>query len=312
MSLRPNFLGVYPILVTPFHADEKPDLESFDRLIRFMVEIGVDGVTVLGVLGESNRMLDAEREQLISTAVTAADGQIPVVVGTSHKGTMATLGLSQMAAELGASAVMVTPSQEPVPSEERVFEYFKRIADDLTVPMVVQDHPASTQVHMSVPLLLRLARELPKVACFKEEGVPTPQRVYALKQGMTERDVPILTGLGALYGLFDLRSGADGFMTGFAFPEILMAMVQAKKEENSESLMALYKTFLPLITFEQQPGIAIRKEIFRLRGLISSSTVRHPGAPLNKFAATQLTELLGELLPGCDLTKRFDPLAFIN
>ena len=312
MSLKPNFRGVYPILVTPFHADEKPDLESFDRLIRFMVEIGVDGVTVLGVLGESNRMLDAEREQLISTAVTAADGRIPVVVGTSHKGTMATIGLSHMAAELGASAVMVTPSQEPVPSEERIFEYFKRIANGLTVPMVVQDHPASTQVHMSVPLLLRLARELPQVACFKEEGVPTPQRVHALKQGMTERKVPILTGLGALYGLFDLRSGADGFMTGFAFPEILMAMVQALNEENSESLMALYKTFLPLITFEQQPGIAIRKEIFRLRGLISNNTVRHPGAVLNPFAALQLSELINEILPGCDLAKPLDPFKFID
>jgi 4-hydroxy-tetrahydrodipicolinate synthase len=312
MSITPNFRGVYPILVTPFHADEQPDLESFDRLIRFMVDIGVDGVTVLGVLGESNRMLDAEREQLIRTAVAAAKGRIPVVVGTSHKGTMATLGLSQMAAELGASAVMVTPSQEPVPNEERVFEYFKRIADGLTIPMVVQDHPASTQVHMSVPLLLRLARELPQVACFKEEGVPTPPRVHALQQGMTERKVPILTGLGALYGLFDLRSGADGFMTGFAFPEVLMAMVQAMQEENPEKTMNLYRTFLPLMAFEQQPGIAIRKEIFRLRGLISSNSVRHPGAPLNQSAAAQLTELLNELLPGCDLSKRLEPLAFID
>jgi 4-hydroxy-tetrahydrodipicolinate synthase len=312
MSITPNFRGVYPILVTPFHADEQPDLESFDRLIRFMVDIGVDGVTVLGVLGESNRMLDAEREQLIRTAVAAAKGRIPVVVGTSHKGTMATLGLSQMAAELGASAVMVTPSQEPVPNEERVFEYFKRIADGLTIPMVVQDHPASTQVHMSVPLLLRLARELPQVACFKEEGVPTPPRVHALQQGMTERKVPILTGLGALYGLFDLRSGADGFMTGFAFPEVLMAMVQAMQEENPEKTMNLYRTFLPLMAFEQQPGIAIRKEIFRLRGLISSNSVRHPGAPLNQSAAAQLTVLLNELLPGCDLSKRLEPLAFID
>lgn len=98
MSSPPTFEGVYPILVTPFDAREQLDLESFDRLIRFMADIGVDGVTVLGVLGESNRMLDSEREQLISTAVKAAAGRMPIVVGTSHKGTLATRGLCQMAA----------------------------------------------------------------------------------------------------------------------------------------------------------------------------------------------------------------------
>ncbi len=311
MSLIPNFQGVYPILVTPFDAQEQLDLESFDRLIRFNADIGVDGVTILGVLGESNRLLDTEREQLIRTAVNAADGRIPIVVGTSHKGTLATRGLCQMATELGASAVMVTPSQEPVPSEERVFDYFRRVADGLTIPLVVQDHPGSTQVHMSIPLLLRLVRELPQVACFKEEGLPTAPRVEGLLQGMTERSVPILTGLGALYGLFDLRSGCNGFMTGFAFPEVLMAMVQAIREQRPESAMVIYRHFLPLIAFEQQPGIAIRKELFRLRGLLADNTVRHPGAPLNPTAAAQLAELLTELLPGSDLTRHLDPLAFI-
>lgn len=311
MEPTPTFQGVYPLLVTPFHAQERPDLESFDRLIRFMVEIGVDGVTVLGVLGESNRLLDAEREQLIRTAVTAAAGRIPIIVGTSHKGTLATRGLCQMAADLGASGVMVTPSLEPMPNEERVFEYFRRIADGLLIPMVVQDHPASTQVHMSIPLLLRLVRELPQVACFKEEGVPTPPRVQALLQGMTERSVPVLTGLGALYGLFDLRSGSSGFMTGFAFPEVLQAMVQAMREQHPLTAAAIYRYFLPLIAFEQQPGIAVRKEIFRRRGLIADGSVRHPGAPLNPTAAAQLSELLAELLPGCDLTQRLDPYMFV-
>jgi 4-hydroxy-tetrahydrodipicolinate synthase len=311
MPIRPEFQGVYPILVTPFDAKEQLDLESFDRLVRFMATIGVDGVTVLGVLGESNRMLDVERERLIRTAVSAADSRMPIVVGASHKGTLATRGLCQMAEELGAAAVMVTPSQEPVPSEERVFEYFRRVADGLSIPMVVQDHPASTQVHMSIPLLLRLAEELPQVACFKEEGVPTPARVEALLRGMTGRRVPILTGLGALYGLFDLRSGSSGFMTGFAFPEVLMAMVRAMREQRPEAAAAIYSHFLPLIVFEQQPGIAIRKELFRRRGLLADGTVRHPGAPLSPAAAAQLEKLLAELLPGADLSQRLDPNSLI-
>lgn len=297
-----SFEGVYPILATPFAEDESLDLESFDRLIRFMARLGVDGVTILGVLGEANRLLDREREQLIQTAVKAA-GSLPVIVGASHSGTQAALGLSQMAEALGADAVMVTPHAEPVPSDERVFEYFRSIGEGIRIPIVVQDHPASSSVHMSVPLLLRIARELPRAAAIKEEATPTPPKIRALLQGMTERRVPILTGLGALYALFDLEAGSSGFNTGFAFPEALIAMVKAMNAADTTRVQTLYARFLPLIVFEQQPGVAVRKEIFRLRGLIRTGRARHPSASLQPAVAEQLRALIQRTLPGVDITQ---------
>jgi 4-hydroxy-tetrahydrodipicolinate synthase len=297
-----SFQGVYPILATPFHADESVDLESFDRLIRFMARLGVDGVTILGVLGESNRLLDREREQLIQTAVKAA-GSMPVIVGTSHSGTRAALGLSQVAEALGADAVMVTPQAEPVPNDDRVFEYYRGIAEGIRLPIVVQDHPASTSVHMSVPLILRVVREVARAAAIKEEATPTPPKIRALLQGMTERKVPILTGLGALYAQFDLDAGSSGFNTGFAFPEVLTAMVKAMKDADVKRVQALYTRFLPLIAFEQQPGVAVRKEILRLRGLIASSRARHPGASIQPAVAEQLKALIAQTLPGVDITQ---------
>jgi len=306
MMAKPiSFQGVYPILATPFAEDESLDLESFDRLIRFMARLGVDGVTILGVLGEANRLLDREREQLIQTAVKAA-GSLPVIVGASHSGTRAALGLSQMAEALGADAVMVTPHAEPVPSDERVFEYFRSIGEGIRIPIVAQDHPASSGVHMSVPLLLRIARELPRAAAIKEEATPTPPKIRALLQGMTERRVPILTGLGALYAQFDLEAGSSGFNTGFAFPEVLIAMVKAMNAADTARVQTLYARFLPLIVFEQQPGVAVRKEIFRLRGLLRGNQARHPGASLQPAIAEQLRALIERTLPGVDITQ---PLA---
>lgn len=305
MSKPVSFQGIYPILATPFRDDESLDLESFDRMIRFMAALPVEGVTILGVLGESNRLLDREREELIKTAVAAA-GEMPVIVGTSYSGTYAALGLSKMAEDLGADGVMVTPQAEAVPNEDRIFEYYRTIGAGIGIPLVVQDHPASTGVHMSVGLIARVVAEVPNVACIKEEATPTPPKIRALHQAMKTRSVPILTGLGALYGQFDLDAGSSGFNTGFAFPEVLQAMVKAGSAGDTARVQALYTRFLPLIVFEQQPGVAVRKEILRMRGLIDSSKVRHPGADVAPAVCAQLRALLAQVLPGADLTQ---PLA---
>jgi 4-hydroxy-tetrahydrodipicolinate synthase len=113
-----KFAGVIPILPTPFHDDERLDLASWRRMLEFMAGIDVDGVTILGVLGESNRLNDEERERLIATAVEVVGQRIPIIVGTSHSGTSAATYLSRRAQDLGASAVMVTPAKEPVPNDE--------------------------------------------------------------------------------------------------------------------------------------------------------------------------------------------------
>src|SRR5215467_7181757 len=218
------FNGVIPILATPFHDDERIDLESWERLIQFMVRIGVNGITILGVLGESNRLSDRERETLIGAAISTVDGRVPVIVGSSHTGTQAARELAQMAQDLGADAVMVAPSKEPVPNDDRIVEYYQRIADGLSIPIVLQDHPASTDVHLSPKLMLSLVRRIPAISCIKEEAVPTATKIRQLREGLDETTLPILTGLGALYASFDLQAGSNGFNTGFAFPEVLQAM----------------------------------------------------------------------------------------
>ena len=298
-----NYTGVIPILATPFHDDESLDLESFDRLVRFNAALGVDAVTVTALLGESNRLTDDERTRLVATAVKAA-GNLPVIVGTSHTGTTATIALSRQAADLGAAAVMITPSQQPVPNDKTVLDYFQRIAKQITVPIVLQDQPAVTQVHMPVELILNIVREIPSLVCVKAEAVPSPQKIATLKKGLPEgRAVTILTGLGALYGIFDLERGSDGFNTGFAFPEVLIAILEQFRASNREAARRIFTKYLPLIVFEQQPGVAIRKEILRLRGLLTSNRVRHPGATIDTATSDQLKRMLEATFPGEDITR---------
>ena len=296
------FNGVIPILATPFKDDESLDLASWQRMIAFMVSLGVDGITILGVLGESNRLSDHERATLIASAVATVNKRIPVIVGTSHSGSTAAAYLSRMAEDAGADAVMVAPAKEPVPNDERIVEYYRRIASGIGLPIVLQDHPASTEVHMPVPLILRIVKEVPAVVCIKAEAVPTPPKVRALREGLS-RPVSILSGLGALYAPFDLAAGSDGFNTGFAFPEVLMALVQASQAKDVDRIHALYARFASLIVFEQQPGLAIRKEILRLRGLIDCNRVRHPGATITPPVAVEVAALIARTLPNIDVSK---------
>lgn len=299
------FRGVFPILVTPFTADERLDLPSLERVVRFMAQAGMDGVTVLGVLGEANRLSDREREQVLQSAVRAA-GTMPVVAGVSHPGSAACLEHAQTAQSLGARAVMIAPQREPVPNETRIYEHFERVASGCALPIVVQDHPASTQSFMSVELLARLVENLPQVQCIKAEHPPTPQKIRALRKRLGPKQIPLMQGLGALYGLFDLESGADGFMTGFAFPEVLQALTKAAAQNDSSRMRMIYARFLPLIVFEQQPGLAIRKAIYALRGWIRSPRVRHPAGSVDAETEAQLRTLLEWILPRADLSRALE------
>ena len=304
MSVNKTFhlSGVVPILATPFHPDERIDSRSIQQLIQFMADLNVNGATILGVLGEANRLTDAERSDVIRTAVSASRGRLPIIVGTSHEGTYACEELSRMAADLGADAVMVAPCAGPGLTADRIYALYERVALACELPIVVQDHPASTGVQMPTELLLRLIKDIPQVVCIKAESVPTAPKISALKAAM-QRPVSILTGLGGLYAFFDLSSGSDGFMTGFAFPEILQHMVKAMQVGNISRVRTLYHRFLPLIVFEQQPGVAIRKEILHRRRLISSATVRHPGCPAAREHITQIDSLINWIMPDCDITK---------
>ncbi len=307
----PAFTGVYPILATPFHADETVDHESLARMLEFMLRIGVDGVTILGVLGEANRLGDAEREAVVRVAVSRVAGRCAVIVGVSHPGTRATIDLGKMAALHGADAVMVAPSAEGVPSDARVAEYFARVCAASTLPVVLQDHPASTAVHMPAPLIARIAADNARIMCIKAEAVPSAPKIAALRAALAH-EIPMLTGLGGLYGQFDLDAGSSGYNTGFAFPEVLQAQMRAHVAGDVALARRIWAHFLPLIVFEQQPGVAVRKELLRRRGLLAEASVRHPGAALAQVSAHALSSLIDWVMPGVDITEPIDVLRIVG
>lgn len=296
------FRGVIPVLITPFRHDETLDLEALGKIVEFMVRAGVNALTILGVLGEAERLTDDERARVITTTVAASAGRLPVIVGVGHAGTEPARQQARTVATLGAQGIMAVPPRDLAGNEQGILDFYSRLAEATALPLCIQDHPASSGVSLPVSLLLRLIEEVPTAAGVKVEAMPSAPKIAALVRRMGRR-AALLAGLGAVAGYCELQSGADGLMTGLAFPEILVALFQAMRAGDEGRAFQVYRRYLPLIVFENHHGLTVRKEI-RRRGLIDCGRLRHPGASIDEGTCQQLQGLLQRMFPAADLSRQ--------
>ncbi len=286
------FGGVWNIVPTPFLEDGSLDHSSLTTLVEFVRATGVDGLTILGVLGEAGRLGDAERSVVIESVLTAAAGAIPVCVGVSHAATDRAIAFAREAQAAGARAVMLAPPPLARPSDEAVRRHYLSVAGAITIPIVVQDHPASSGVRMSADLLLSMAEEAPQCRVIKLEDEPTPPKVGALVTGSS--DVVVLGGLGGSMLLEELRRGSHGTMTGFGFPEILVTVVRRWAAGDREGAAAVFDRYATVIRFENQAllNLPIRKLVYQRRGAIAHARVRAPGSQADAGTIGDLADLL--------------------
>ena len=265
------------MLATPFQDDEELDLASVGNLMERAYQSGCEGVVALGVTGEAARLTDGERRAVAKEVIANANG-MPVTLGTTAAGTAATVTYSREAQELGAAAVMVSAPAMGKPNPDALFAHYQRVAAAVDIPVVVQDYPQTSGVHMAPAFIARLFREIPGVQYLKLEDPPTPTKITAIR-GLAGDDLAIFGGLGGMYLLDELARGSAGAMTGFAYPEALVAICRHMAEGDKAAAEEVFYRHLPLLLFEFQEGIgvAIRKYALQQRGLISCPRVRHPG-----------------------------------
>ncbi len=272
-----KFSGVHWMLATPFNDDENLDLVSQANLVEKAIATGCQGMVCLGVTGEAARLTDQERHQVAETVIKSAKGH-PVTVGTTAASTAAAIHHSKDAAELGAAAVMVSPPPMGKPNPDAVFAHYSRLAEAINIPIVVQDYPTTSGVHMSVDFIARLTSGIPAAQYLKLEDPPTPPKISAIRKVVGD-GMPIFGGLGGVFLLEELARGSAGAMTGFAYPEVLVEICQGMADGDSAKAEEVFKRCLPLLLFEFQEGIgvSVRKYALHSRGLIENPKVRHPG-----------------------------------
>lgn len=294
MSTTPRFEGVYSVLPTPFTPADDVDIAGLRKIIDLFIAAGVNGFTALGVLGEVTRLTERERQTVLETVIGHVAGRVPVVVGTTAEGFRTCVEFTRAAKEAGAAAVMISPPRLPKLNSDAVVSHFRGVANAVDVPIVLQDFPPISGFAMEASLLLRIAREVPTVACIKLEDAPTPTKVTRIRAEAGDHPVKILGGLGGVYLLEELIAGADGAMTGFAYPEILVSVVKAYRSGDHRKAAEIFYRFVPLMRFEFQEGVgmAIRKEVLRRRGAIENARVRPPAPQADPVTQRMLDTLL--------------------
>lgn len=293
--------GVFVIAVTPFSSTGAIDYPSVDRLLDFYAAQGVQGLTILGIMGEAQKLSSEESLELTRYVLRRAGDTLPTIVGISGASFQVMRGLAQMSMEAGAAGVMVAPPMG-LRTDDQIFNYYGSVCNaiDGDIPVVYQDYPQSTDVYLSATLFLRLVQAYPQIVMLKHEDCPGLSKISTIrseseKQGV--RRVSILVGNGALYYPLELRRGADGAMTGFAYPEMLVEVCERFSAGDPEGAEDLFDLYLPLVRYEQQPnvGLAIRKEILHRRGAIGSPALRPPGYALTRADSEELDRLMARL-----------------
>lgn len=279
--------GVFLIAVTPFTDDGVLDLASTDRMVDFYLDCGVSGLTVLGIMGEATKLTAEESTMFVKQVLARVAGRVPVVVGASAPGFAPMRELTDSVMSAGAAGVMVAPPST-LRTDDQILAYFAMVEETLgaNVPWVLQDHPVSTGVQMSTSVMLRILANSKTCVMLKHEDCPGLAKLAAIRAADARGDirrVSILTGNGG--GLFlpeELTRGADGAMTGFAYPEMMVEVCRAHAAGDLERAHDLFDAYLPLARYEQQAGIglAVRKHILWQRGVIASSSIRKPGPSL--------------------------------
>lgn len=294
----PNFdflRGVFNITPTPFHSNGTLDEASLATLTDHNVEQGVDGMTVLGVMGETSKVTDAERDRIIARVVEAAAGRISICVGATHSGTDGCVAYAKRAQELGAQALMIAPPKLARSNDEALRRHYLTVAEAVEIPIVVQDHPPSSQVYMSVDFIAGIAEEAPLCRYLKAEDEPTPAKIG--KVLAANSDVQVFGGLGGIMFLEELKRGAVGCMTGFGFPHILVDIYRKFSRGDLEGATEIFYRYCPLIRFEAQQGLnlTIRKHIYAMQGAMASPQARAPYMPLDAETEDDLADLLRRL-----------------
>ena len=292
--------GVFPIAPTPFTATGELDLDGQRRVLDCMIDQGVDAICILANYSEQFLLTDAERETLTELCLAHVAGRVPVIVTCSHFSTRIAAERGRGAAAHGAAMLMLMPPYHGTglrADENGIVQHFAAVADAARLPIMVQDAPLSG-VQLTVPFLVRLARDIPLVRYFKIEMPGTAAKLRALIDAGGATIEGPFDGEESITLMADLDAGATGTMPSALLPDLIKPVLTHFAAGRRAEAVAAYARILPLVNYEnRQCGLRATKVVMMEGGVIRSDHVRHPLEPLHPATRAGLIELARDANP---------------
>src|SRR5438045_8220618 len=200
-NLTHRAAGTFAIAPTPFHDDGRIDDKSIDRLTDFYGEIGCDGVTVLGILGEAPKLEGSEAEEVAKRFVKRAKN-MQIVVGISAPGFAAMRSLARASMDAGAAGVMIAPPPH-LRTDEQITGYFKQAVEAVggDIPWVLQDYPLTLTVVFTPAVIRKIVMDSPSCVMLKHEDWPGLEKISTLRGFQKDgslKPMSILVGDGGM------------------------------------------------------------------------------------------------------------------
>ena len=292
--------GVFPIAPTPFTQAGELDLDGQRRVLDCMIDQGVDGICILANYSEQFLLSDGERDTLLDLCLSHVAGRAPVIVTCSHFSTRIATERARAAAAAGAAMLMLMPPYHGASlraDDAGVIEHYTRVAAAVDLPIMIQDAPLSG-VNLPVPMLVRIAREIPAVRYFKVEVAGAAAKLRGLIEAGGDAIEGPFDGEESITLMADLDAGATGTMPSALLPDLIKPVLAHFRDGRRRDAAAAYARILPLINFEnRQCGLRATKTVMAEGGVIACDAVRHPLAPLHPATRRALLELAAEVSP---------------
>ena len=299
-KVKKPLTGVLPVAPTVFQEDGALDLDGNRRVMDLMVDQKSDAICILANFSEQFLLTDAERVTLTEALLKHVAGRVPVIVTCSHFSTAIAAERARHAAAAGASMLMLMPPYHGTAlqaDEDGMIEHFAAVAKASGLPIMLQDAPLSG-VKLSVPFMVRLAREVPAVNSFKIEVPGAAAKLRDLIAAGGASIVGPYDGEESITLMADLDAGATGSMCSGLMPDLIRPIIVAHRKGDRKAAAASYQKLLPLINYEnRQCGLRAAKAVMQAGGVIKSDAVRHPLRPLHPATRAGLLELAEEARP---------------
>ncbi len=273
-----NWQGVFPAVTTPLTEDDQVDVPGLHRLVDFLIKGGVDGLIMLGTLGEGSVLGPEEKERVLQEALAAADGRVPVLAGVAETTTRAACHFAERAATLGVQGFMALPALLYNALPHETLTHFRTLAQATDLPLMLYNNPVLYGVDVTPEMLAELADE-PSIVAVKESSEDV-RRITDIRVHTGDR-YRLFVGVDDLV-LEGVAAGADGWVAGLAnaFPRESVALFRLARAGRLDEARRLCQWFMPLLHLDASPQLVQHIKLAQAMVGVGSEQVRPPRQPL--------------------------------